>query len=182
MAMRIIQIIIAPVVMVSTCAILTGGMLSHYGAISDRLRALARERLELLRKPDGGITSVDGTLSDYIRERLREIDAQTPHLVRRHTLVHNGILATYLAILCFIVSMFVIALAAVTEAPVAASLAVFVFLGSTAVLLAGIIQIAHDIRMSRLAVQYEAKRVLMLGKQEAPSGGVLLETSHLAQH
>src|SRR5690242_9554674 len=130
MTTRIIQTIIAPVVMISTCAILTGGMLSHYGAISDRLRALARERLDLLRFPDGGFASAAQLPDAYARERLCEIDMQTPQLLRRHALVHNAILATYLAILCFIVSMFVIGAAALTSSPFAASVALYLFLGS----------------------------------------------------
>jgi hypothetical protein len=48
-----IQFILAPVVMVSSCAILVGGMLSRYAELKDRLRALARERLDLLHGPDG---------------------------------------------------------------------------------------------------------------------------------
>jgi len=49
MVTRIIQTIIAPVVMVNACAILLGGLVSHSNAINDRLRAMARERIEMLR-------------------------------------------------------------------------------------------------------------------------------------
>jgi hypothetical protein len=43
MVARTIQLIIAPVVMVTTCSILLGGLLSHYAALNDRLRGMARE-------------------------------------------------------------------------------------------------------------------------------------------
>ncbi|HEY7093305.1 MAG TPA: hypothetical protein VH393_09015 [Ktedonobacterales bacterium] len=51
---RAIQFILAPVVMVSSCAILLTGILTVYNNLSDRLRAFTRERLELLRGKDGG--------------------------------------------------------------------------------------------------------------------------------
>ncbi len=172
---KIIQFILAPVVMISSCAILAGGVLSQYGAISDRLRALARERLELLRRPDGTVSSASRAPDDYTHERLQEIDTQTPQLLRRHTLVHNGILAIYLAILCFILSMFVIAMAALTNSPFAASSAFYLFLASTAILLVGIAQIARDIRLSQVSVQYEATRVLILGTQDVSSAGIQVE-------
>jgi uncharacterized membrane protein YphA (DoxX/SURF4 family) len=46
---RTIQLILAPVVMVTACAILLAGLLSRFAALNDRLRLLARERLDLLR-------------------------------------------------------------------------------------------------------------------------------------
>src|SRR5205823_11467783 len=51
---RTIQLILAPVVMFSACAVFVGGVLNHYTSVGDRIRALTRERLELLR--DGGST------------------------------------------------------------------------------------------------------------------------------
>ncbi len=169
---QIIQFILAPVVMITSCAILVGGMLTQYGAISDRLRALARERLELLRQPDGSLVSTNRTADEYTRERLQEIDTQTPQLLHRHGLVHNAILVTYLAILCFIVTMFVMAIAALTSSALVATVALSLFLGGTAVLLAGITQVARDIRLSQEAVQYEAKRVLTLRTPEGSSAGL----------
>ncbi len=165
MTTRIIQFILAPVVMITSCAILVSGMQTHYGSISDRVRALARERLELLRQPDGRL-AVDPTADDYTRERLCEIDTQMPQLLRRIQLMHNALLATYLAILGFIGSMFVIAAAALTDSPFAAAAALYLFLGATAVLLVGLMQAASNIRLSHLAVQYEATRVLSLGMSQ----------------
>jgi hypothetical protein len=39
--------------MMTSCAILIGGMLSLYSSVNDRLSLMARERLDLLRMPDG---------------------------------------------------------------------------------------------------------------------------------
>jgi hypothetical protein len=46
---RTIQLIVAPVVMLSACAIFVGGFLAHYEAINARMRTIVRELLELLR-------------------------------------------------------------------------------------------------------------------------------------
>jgi hypothetical protein len=166
---RILQFILAPVVMITSCAILSGGMQVHYGAINDRLRTLAHERLELLRRPDGRLTVPTPDSDEYTVERLHQIDAQVPQLLRRHEMVHNALLATYLAILGFIGSMFVIATAALTNSAAAASAALYIFLASTAILLVGIAQLIIDIRVSQRAVQYEARRVLSLGTTPTPA-------------
>ena len=103
MVARNIQLILAPVVMVTSCAILLGGLLGRYAAINDRLRAMNRERLDLW--------YAGATQDAFHMERLREIDAQMPDLLRRHKFVHNSVLAIFAAILIFVASMFVIAFA-----------------------------------------------------------------------
>ena len=45
MVARIIQLILAPVVMISACAILESGLLGHYASINARLRNMTHERL-----------------------------------------------------------------------------------------------------------------------------------------
>ena len=66
---KIIQLILAPAVMVTTCAILLGGMQGHYAAVNDRLRAMARERLDLLL----GLGQSSNPEA-FVSERLEQID------------------------------------------------------------------------------------------------------------
>jgi hypothetical protein len=101
-----IQLILAPVVMVTACAILVGGIVSHYAAINDRLRTLTRERLDLLRGPNGALSSAFTSGDAFRTERLQEIDRQVPHLARRLDLIHHALLAVYGAILIFVLSNF----------------------------------------------------------------------------
>jgi hypothetical protein len=153
---RIIQVVIAPVVMITSCSILLGGMLSHYTAISDRLRAIARERLDLLRANAGG-------QSDSLTvERLNEFKVQVPQLLERLEMSRDAILAIYSAILVFVVDMFVIAAAEVTDAEWIATAALVVFLFGTGVMLSGIWITAREIRRSQRAVAAEALRGLEL--------------------
>ena len=156
MVARTIQLILAPVVMVTACAIMLGGMLGHYAAINDRLRAMARERLNLLHGDTARALAV---------ERLSEIDVQMPDLLHRHQLVRNSVLVVYCAILIFIADMFVIAAAAVTNAAWLAGWVLVVFLIGTSAMMLGVLFITLEVRASHRAVQYEAQRVLSLGKQ-----------------
>jgi hypothetical protein len=164
MVARSIQLILAPVVMVTACAVLLQGLVSRYTALHDRLRALSRERLDLhYAGPDHQ--------PDRRTERLREIDHQIPDLLHRHRLIQYSVLSVYCSVMIFIFSMFVIALAAATDSAWAATSALLVFLAGTGVLFLGILLTAIEVRNSHRSVRYEAARVseLMtsLAQQEA---------------
>jgi drug/metabolite transporter (DMT)-like permease len=152
---QVIQQIVAPVVMVTACAIIIGGMMTQYGAINDRIRGLDQERLNLLR---AGLTA--GALDPVAQERLAEIDAQVPRLVRRHEQVQIAILLAYGAILCFVASMISIAIA--TRVSPVATATLVLFLGGVVTLLVSIAWMAREIRGSHDAVSYEARQVRSL--------------------
>ena len=158
---RTIMLILAPVVMVSACSIFVGGVLGHYTSLSDRIRALSRERLDLVRSlrtmPDGADAA-----RAIARERLEEIDAQLPDFLGRHELVHHAALAVYGAIGIFILTMCVIALTAAVSADWVAVLVFGVFVAGVLVMLLGVLLITAEVRASRRALQYEAHRVACL--------------------
>jgi hypothetical protein len=145
--------------MISACAITLTGILSHYAAINDRMRAMARERLGLAGE-------ADIVKEAAMRERLNEIDAQLPKLLRRHKMIRNSVLLIYVAVLIFIADMFVIA--AATMAETLAALALAVFLGGMGALLVGVLLMAMEIRISHRAVEYEVLRVLALPLNRSP--------------
>jgi hypothetical protein len=161
---RTIQLIIAPVVMVTACAILVSGILSHYAAVNDRLRALTRERFELLKGPDGSLSVAYANATVYTKERLEELDRQMPQLAHRLNLIHFALLAIYGAILVFVMSMCAIAVAALGGGPNWASAALIIFLLGTGALLIGIVLTALEIGRSNDAIQYEVRRVMRIGK------------------
>jgi hypothetical protein len=45
---RTIQLILAPVVMISSAAVILNGLLAHYGEVNARIRAMDRERFDLV--------------------------------------------------------------------------------------------------------------------------------------
>ena len=149
--------------MVTACAILVSGILSHYAAINDRLRTLTHERLDLLRGPNGVLSSAFASADEYRIERLQEIDRQLPPLAGRLNLIHHALLAVYGAIMIFVLSMLVIALAALSNSSGLATTALLVFLLGTAAMLAGVLFVAMEIGQSNGAIQYEVHRVMQLG-------------------
>jgi hypothetical protein len=158
---RTIMLILAPVVMFSACSIFVGGVLSHYTSISDRIRALSRERLELVRTLRTMQDGPDGVRALAL-ERLEEIDRQLPDLLGRHQLVHHAALAVYAAIGIFILTMCVIALTAAVSADWVAVLVFGVFLAGVLAMLLGVLLITLEIRTSRRALQYQVQRASRL--------------------
>jgi hypothetical protein len=103
-----IQLIIAPVVMVSACGVILNGLLSRYASVNDRLRTMAHERWDLLRTTRGG-EAVAAEPDPNVVERLQEIDIQIPQLLRLHHQLRDAALLLYVALLFFIACMFLIA-------------------------------------------------------------------------
>src|SRR5436190_3040800 len=104
---RNIQVIIAPVVMITACAILLQGLVNRYNALNDRMRAMTRERFDLLHS--------GGERDAVTTERLEELDTQLPDLLHRHKLVRDSVLSVYIAVMLYLASMFVIAFAALAN-------------------------------------------------------------------
>ena len=155
---RTIQLILAPVVMFSACSIFVGGVLSHYTSIGDRIRALTRERLDVLRALRSHSPQDDGLLT----ERLVEIDGQVPEMLNRHRLIHHAVLAVYAAIAILVLTMCIIALTAAVSADWVAVLVFGVFVAGVLVMLLAVLLITLEIRTSRRALQYEVRRVARL--------------------
>jgi Protein of unknown function (DUF2721) len=151
---RTIQLILAPVVMVSACAIFVGGLLSHYEAINGRMRSMVRERLEILRTMAAG--------DHFTTERLAELDGQLPQLLQRHALVHHALLAAYSGILILVASMCAIAFSAVTQTEWLVALVLAMFVAGILAILLSVVLIALEVRTSQQAVTFEVQRVLRL--------------------
>ena len=155
-AAKTIQLILAPVVMVSACGILLTGMLGHFGTINDRIRRLTAERLELSQlQPAEGHEAL-------ARERLIEIDHEVPMLIDRHLQVRHAILLANTAVAILVVSMFVIAAAALGHSAATGTVALFVFLAGTAAVMGSAVFMALEVRNSHRAVSYEGMRVIDL--------------------
>ena len=169
---RTIQLILAPVVMFSACSIFVGGVLGHYTSLSDRIRALTRERLDVLRalRADSSATRA------LLIERLDEIDGQLPEMLHRHRLVHHALLAVYAAIGILVLTMCVIAVTANIVADWVGLLVFGVFLLGVLAMLVGVLLITLEIRTSRRSLAFEVQRVSHL--VAAPADGRSAETVH----
>jgi hypothetical protein len=148
-----IQLILAPVVMVTACGLMLNSLVVRYGAIAEHVRALSHERLDVLRRMS------ESTLD---RERLAEIDAQVPELLRRHKHLHDALLLVYAAVLAFIGNMVVIAIASATHSDVLANIVLGVFLIGVALLFVAVIFVMVEVRNSHHISNFEAQRVASL--------------------
>jgi hypothetical protein len=149
-----IQAVIAPTVMISACTLIQNTLLARYSGVGDRLRALVRERLQLLEDQD--IT--EPIYSDV----LRVIDRQLIVLIQRYSLLQKTSLLLHTAIGCFLLTMFAIALARVQRAMIFPYGAVGLFLLGTATLLLGVFLAASEVRISHRAVRSEVHWALSL--------------------
>lgn len=153
---QIIQMILAPTVMVSACTLIQSGILGRYSNIGNRLRALVRDRAEFL--------ADDNIPIDLCRAGLGTIDVQLLNLSRRHRLIQNTILTLYSAVLLFLSAMIAIAIAEMLNVITVAIVALVLFLIGTGLLLVGVILASLEVRMSHQAVHTEVKWVMTLVK------------------
>ena len=165
MIARTIQLIIAPVVMITSCCIFTNGLLAHYASIGERLRVTVRERGDLVRDSE----AVKGTHSDQdsylINERLEDIDFQIPNLPRHHFLVRTSLASTFIAIAVYILDMFVIAYSVILNQTDFYSFVLIVFLLGVASQLLGVVYAVSDTFFSHKIYAFEARHAMMLGKK-----------------
>ena len=160
---RTIQLIIAPAVMVSACCLLVGGLSTRTNTINDRLRALNRERLDLIRNFANLALSA---------ERLAEIDYQLPDVRRRLLVSNRALLAAYSAIFIFVGDLLLIALAALTGSVLIAIIALAVFLTATATLGLAALFTIQEVRSSVHSVLFEVDRVSgLVVEMKPPASG-----------
>src|SRR5947209_5789315 len=95
MLAQAIQLILAPVLMISSCAIVSSGLLGPCAAINERLRVPVRERLELIRP---GSADASAAAAEFRGERLGEIEEPLPLLLQRPGQIQRGVLAMYAAV------------------------------------------------------------------------------------
>jgi hypothetical protein len=161
-AITAIQAMLAPVVLMTTAAILAGGVQTMYAGVNDRMRTLAAEKFSRLTGNDGGLTP-KADLPLAAKERVAEIDAQLPLLLQRHRMLHDALQLIYLAILIIVVAMILIAISITVPAPGIGDAALGVVLGATILLLLGLVSLARTVHRSDNAIVYEVDHVLRIG-------------------
>ncbi len=161
-AITAIQAMVAPVVLITTAAILSGALLAMYGSVNDRMRAMDRERLETLTGTGGTLLSAADVPASG-RERLTQIDTQLPMLLRRHRLIHNAVLLIFAGVAVLVLSVISIAVAVTNRSGAAGTVALVLVLAGTVTLLGGLLFAARSIMISADAIDYEVQRSLSLG-------------------
>jgi uncharacterized protein DUF2721 len=169
-AVTAVQAMVAPVVLITTAAILSGALLTMYGSVNDRMRAMDRDRLDILTGAAGTLLSA-AEAPPAGRERLTQLEAQLPMLLRRHRLLHNAVLLIYAGVAVLVLSVIAIGVAVTGSSGAAGTAAPALVLGGTVMLLGGLLFAARSIMISMDAIDYEVRRpvtrVLITGPADA---------------
>ena len=88
---RSIQLMLAPVVMVTACSSYINTLSYDYQSIVSSIRSMGREHLNLLQAASSSETGVSvSTLDAVSKERLHEIENELPSLLQRHGFIRNA--------------------------------------------------------------------------------------------
>lgn len=159
-AVNAISAMVAPVVLLTTGGLLTNGLLTIYGSVNDRMREMTRERLEIRRGP-GGVVLEDVAPID--EERLNEIEAQLPLMLRRHHLIRNAVLLIYTGIGVLGLSIIFIAVAVGQHSEGVGRAALGLVLAGIVVMLTGLLLAGLSLARSADAITYAVERTRRLG-------------------
>jgi hypothetical protein len=135
-AVSAISAMVAPVVRLTTGGLLTHGRRMVYSSVNDRMREMTRERIEIRAAPSGELV---GRVPAIDQERLAEIDAQLPMMLRRHHLLRNAVLLIYAGISVLGASIILIAVAVVMDSEDFGRAALGLVLAGTVIMLAGLV-------------------------------------------
>lgn len=145
---KAISLILAPVVMITACAILQNGLIAHYSVISNHLRLVNQEILSL--------SEIDLSNSPSKAAHLHDLKhLLLPDLFHRNHIVHSVLGWTYTAVLVLIVDMFVIAIAIATGINWLSQVVLIIFLIGVGILFWSIMLISHELRTSHQSLQIE---------------------------
>jgi hypothetical protein len=161
-AVTAVQAMVAPVVLITAAAILSGALLTMYSSVNDRTRAMDGKRLGIFTGAPGALLSA-AEVPPARRERLTQIDTQLPKLLRRHRLLHHAVLLIYAGVAVLVLSVITIAIAVTASSGAAGTTALALVLAGTVMLLGGLLSAARSIIISTDAIDYEVQRTLSLG-------------------
>jgi hypothetical protein len=143
----------APVVLITTGGILSSGLLSVYGMVGERMRAMTREHLDIRTGPHGELLST-ADVSAVGQQRLVEIDRQLPLMLRRGDLLRDAVFLIYVGIVGLVLSMFAISVAVTHDSEAWGWVALGLVLAGTVVMLAGIVVAGRSLVRSADAIRY----------------------------
>jgi hypothetical protein len=128
---------VTPVVLITVAVIFSNALLTTAVAMTDRAFALEQERLNILGGPHGEILDED-SVPPKDRERLRQISAQLPRLIRHARRGRFAVLIVWIAIGLFVLSVAAVAVAATARSEAFAFTALALVLAGVAGLFAAL--------------------------------------------
>lgn len=145
----IIQSILAPALMISSCGLVFLALVNRYAALNNRLRLLNDERRRLKQG------EAEGTLSPSAGVRLASVEKQLAAFFQRSGMLRRALLFIMAGILLFLATSIILALMAMVPLAVTAVVPLTCFLGGLLVMFAGVLTAAVEIRRSFANIRVE---------------------------
>ena len=148
---QIIQLMLAPGLMISACALLLLGMNNKYSLVVSRIRLLNEERRKVLRKID------DPEFSYQENIRFVSISTQLAKLAYRVKLVRNAVLFYTIAVALFVITSLLIGFSYLFDMTRMNSIITSLFLLGMISVLGGVIYAAYETWKGYEIVKYEVE-------------------------
>lgn len=148
---QIIQLMLAPGLMISACGLLLLGMNNKYSLVVNRIRILNEERRRALHK----MGENEFTLQENVR--FESITKQLERLTFRVRLVRNAVLSYTIAVALFVLTSLLIGIGYLLDiTKLNSSITIFFLLGMTSVLV-GVLFAAFETYKGYEIVKYEVE-------------------------
>jgi hypothetical protein len=148
---QIIQLMLAPGLMISACGLLLLGMNNKYSLVVNRIRLLNEERRRVLRRMD------ESEFSYQENVRLESISKQLEKLTYRVKLVRNAVLFYTIAVALFVITSLLIGFGYLFEITRLNSFITTLFLLGMVSVLCGVIFAAYETYKGYEIVKYEVE-------------------------
>jgi hypothetical protein len=148
---QIIQLMLAPGLMISACGLLLLGMNNKYSLVVNRIRLLNEERRRSLKKLD------DKELTLQENVRFESINKQLERLTYRVKLVRNAVLAYTIAVALFVLTSLLIGFGYLFDITRLNSFITILFLFGMISVLFGVIFAAYETYRGYEIVRYEVE-------------------------
>jgi hypothetical protein len=149
---EIIQLMLAPGIMISACGLLLLGMNNKYSLVVNRIRLLNEERRKAIHK-----TTDDKDFNYQETQRLESISMQISSLVYRVKLVRNAVLAYTTAVALFVLTSLSIGFGFLLELTKLNTIVTILFLLGMVSVLCGVIFAAYETYKGYEIVNFEVK-------------------------
>lgn len=149
---EIIQLMLAPGIMISACGLLLLGMNNKYSLVVNRIRLLNEERRKAIHK-----TTEDKHFNYQETQRLESISMQIASLVFRVKLVRNAVLCYTTAVALFVLTSLSIGFGYLLDITKLNSLITILFLLGMISVLCGVIFAAYETFKGYEIVNFEVK-------------------------
>ena len=148
---EIIQLMLAPGLMISACGLLLLGMNNKYSLVVNRIRLLNEERRKTVHKTE------DNDFKYHENLRLESISMQITKLVYRVKLVRNAVLFYTIAVALFVLTSILIGFGFLSDFTKLNSLIISLFLLGMISVLFGVILAAYETYKGYEIVNFEVK-------------------------